>query len=77
MMSAVVDLGIISRLDLPAERILNAAQQAELQDVVVIGYDADGELYVRASNAAGPEVLWLLERARRKLHQVTDDLEAS
>lgn len=42
MMSNVVyDTGIVTKLDLPPERILQSALKADLADVVVIAYTKD------------------------------------
>lgn len=53
--------------NIPPERVLNAALSSELTDVVVLGYDSDGQEYFASSIANGPDVLWLLERLKLKL----------
>lgn len=68
----VVGTGAPSRLDLPPKRVLAAAERAELNEVVVIGFDADGEFYFASSQADGGDVLWLLEMAKKKLLEVGD-----
>ena len=42
-MGDVVNLDTVTRLDIPAERVLEKAIERGLQSVVVIGYDNDGE----------------------------------
>lgn len=51
-----------------ADNVLEQAMGA-YQDVLVIGYDAGGELDVRASTefADGGSILWLLEMFKAKL----------
>lgn len=49
------------------ERVLKHANDADLEVVVVIGYDRGGGLYFMSSEPDGPEVLWLLEKARKAL----------
>lgn len=49
---------------LPAERVLAEAQKEGLTDAIVLGWCADGSMYLKASYADGPNVLWLLEQAR-------------
>lgn len=66
-MGEVVVLDIVTRLDIPAERVLQAALDAGLQSVVVVGYDADGEEYFASSLADGGDALWLLQRGSYKL----------
>jgi hypothetical protein len=46
---------------------LEAAARADLQDVIVIGWDGEGELFFSASNGDGPECLWLIEKAKAAL----------
>jgi hypothetical protein len=58
---------MVSSLDIPVERILHAATSAGLGEVVVVGFDVDGEFYFGSSQASGPEALWLLEKAKLAL----------
>jgi hypothetical protein len=63
----VVILPVMTRLDCPPERILDAAKEAGLTEATVVGYDADGNFYFASSKASGAEVLWTLEIAKREL----------
>jgi len=65
-MGDVVNIGGITRLDLPADQILEKAI-GNLEGVIVIGYDNGGEEYFATSYADGGEVLWLLERCKKVL----------
>ncbi|RUM47815.1 MAG: hypothetical protein DSY80_00515 [Desulfocapsa sp.] len=62
-----------TRLDLPADRVLREAINADLEDVVVVGWDNDGILHFASNKASGPEILWLLEVARKKLLEIEDE----
>lgn len=66
-MSKVVVLPCVTSLDIPVEKILDAALEKELRDVVVLGYDADGDEYFASSIADGGTVLWLMERLKLQL----------
>lgn len=66
-MAEVVVLPVVTRLDVPAERILEGAVAAGLEKAVVIGWAAGGEFYFASSLADGGEVLWLLEMAKKRL----------
>lgn len=61
----------ITRLDLPPDRILEQAM-GNMESVVVIGYDKDGDEYFASSQANGPDVLWILERMKLRLLRVSD-----
>ena len=65
-MSNVVPLGNVTRLDLPPDRILEAAK-GQMNGVVIIGWDNEDKFYVASSIADGADVLWLLETAKREL----------
>ena len=65
-MDNVVILPVVTSLKIPAERVLNSALKADMQDVVIIGYDADGKFYF-ASSESGSNVLWLIEKAKKQL----------
>lgn len=70
-MGDVIEANIVTSLPIPVERILTKASDAELQTVVVIGWDKEGKPYFASSVADGPEVLWLLELTKRRLFEVT------
>lgn len=71
MTAEVLIFNGITRLDLPADRIIEGAL-GKLRDVVIIGYDKDGEEYFASSVADGGTTLWLLERCKKKLLAVPD-----
>lgn len=52
---------------------LEAATRADLDEVIVLGWDKDGELFFSASNGNGPECLWLIEKAKLALLNVGDE----
>ncbi|MGI9490490.1 MAG: hypothetical protein ACR2RF_32275 [Geminicoccaceae bacterium] len=72
MADNVVEFDGITCLDIPPDRILERAK-GELQDVIVIGYDHEGEEYFASSKADGGSVLWLLERFKKRLLEMGDD----
>lgn len=57
----------VTKLDLPAQQVIDGAAERALKAVVVLGYDADGSEYFASSIADGADVLWLLERLKLKL----------
>ncbi|MBR0682756.1 hypothetical protein GXW74_19850 [Roseomonas eburnea] len=63
----MVVLPVVTRLDVPAERVLSCAMEAGLEKAVVVGWTAEGEFYFASSLADGGEVLWLLEMAKKRL----------
>ena len=65
-MGEVVILDMETSLDIPADRVLEAAVGC-VDPVVVIGYDEEGGLYFASSVADKRQVLWLLEAAKREL----------
>jgi hypothetical protein len=68
----VIPLGNVTRLDLPVDRVLEAAM-GQLEGVVLIGYDKDGEEYFASTYADGGTVNWLLDRCKIKLLKVPDE----
>lgn len=65
-MPKVIPLNNVTRLDLPIDRVLDAAK-GELTGCVIIGYDNEGCEYFASTYADGGEVLWLLERCKKAL----------
>lgn len=68
----MVPLGAITHLDLDPQIVLRAASNKKLQDVVIMGYDADGNEYFASSMASGPNVLWLMESMKKALFEAAD-----
>jgi hypothetical protein len=63
----VVILPVVTRLDIPAERVLSAALAADLDGVVVIGRQKNGAYYFSSSIADAGDVLLQLEWAKAAL----------
>jgi hypothetical protein len=68
-MGEVVDFTGITTLPLQPDRVLTSAL-GKLDNAVVIGWDKDGELWFASTEAGGPEVLWLLEKAKQALLEI-------
>jgi len=66
----VIPLGMVTRLDLPPDQVLLGAK-GNLDGLVLIGYDKDGELYFASTYADGGDVLWLLEKCKQALLEVS------
>lgn len=66
-MGDVVLLNVVTRLDIPVQRVLESALKEDLEEVVVIGYDKEGEFYFASNKADRSSVLWLLEQAKKEL----------
>jgi hypothetical protein len=66
-MGKIIPLGNITRLDLPPDRVLEAAK-GKLDGVLLIGFEKDtGEVYAASSYADGGAVMWLLESCKQQL----------
>lgn len=48
-----------------AEQALQSALQMPLTDVMIIGYDEDGDLFVRSSRMTRAEGLFMAEKAKQ------------
>jgi hypothetical protein len=64
-----------TRLDLDPDMILTAAV-GKLKDVVIVGYEANGDFYFASSQADGPEVLWMLKQAEQRLLAIERETRA-
>ena len=71
-MGNVVAFNGITSLNLNPDRVLQGALEAGLTEVVIIGFDADGEEYFATSLADGGDLLWHLERTKLKLLRTAD-----
>ena len=71
-MGKVIPYTGITKLDSPPERVLDQAKERQLEGVIVLGFDADGDEYFVASYADGGTILWLMERLKMRLLAVPD-----
>ena len=62
---------VIDNKDVPPDEILESAK-GTFSEVLVVGYNKDRKLTMIASNGYMPDMLWLLEGARRILQQEAD-----
>lgn len=70
MSDRVVELDCITRLDIPADRVLKMAIKHGLESAVIVGFDKDGEFYFASSKADGGDVLWFFEMAKKRLMEI-------
>jgi len=68
-MSKVIKFTGVTRLNLPVDRVLDAAKET-LEGVVIMGWTTDGEEYFASTYADGGTVLWLVERMKKMLLEV-------
>ena len=68
----LVYLDMITRHDIPAERVLDRAQEANLESAIVIGQLPDEEFYFASNKADAAEVIYLLEVAKKRLLEIAD-----
>lgn len=73
-MTGIVDFTGITKLDMDPDRVLNAAL-GQMDEVVICGFDKDGNQYFASSVADGGQALWHLERAKWALMKITDEFE--
>lgn len=71
-MGTVENLQVVTPLNWDPDRIIAEAQERGLKEIVIIGTGEDGEEYFTSSVASGPDVLWMLERAKLKLLRKAD-----
>jgi len=67
----VIPLGGTTSIDLPANQVIEQTLD-KLESVVIIGYDKDGDEYFASSISDGADVMWLLERSKKKLMEIVE-----
>lgn len=71
-MGDVVELGVVTTLDIPPDKILNGAM-GKLSNVVVIGETEDGKDFFAASKSDAQNTVFLLEWAKHRLMKIIDE----
>lgn len=66
-MAEIIPLNCVTKLDIPTEGVIRGILEKNLKDVIVIGYDQEGDEYFASSISDGGDVLWLLERCKQVL----------
>ncbi len=69
-MADLLNFNGITKLDIPVDCILSGAAESDLQSVIVLGWDKEGEFYFASSMADGGDILWLLELTKKKLLEI-------
>lgn len=59
-------LPVITSLDLHPDTVVLGAL-GRLSEVLVVGYDHAGEIYMASNRADGADLLWLLEQTKAEL----------
>lgn len=72
-MADVLEFTGLSRISLPASKVLEKAMSRDLADAIVIGRTKDDGLYFHATTQDGGDVLWLIELIKK--HLLDGDLE--
>jgi hypothetical protein len=75
MSEDAVELGCITKLDLPPQKVLNYALEHDLDSIVIVGYTKDGEEYFASSVADGAQAMYLLQRGIWSLNKMQDQIE--
>ncbi len=71
-MSNIIPLNNVTKLDLPVNRILENAKN-NLEGVIIVGYDNEGEQYFASSYPDGGTVLWLIEQCKLALLTISNE----
>lgn len=69
----VIILPVITTLDIPPERVLMQAVKDDLNSCFVIGYAKDGSEYFSSSTSDGANIIWMMERVKMKLLDISKD----
>lgn len=75
-MGDVVDLPMITTIDLDPQRVLAAAAKVDFDAVIIVGWKKDGDEFFSSSCSDGGDAVWLLERAKLKLLRIADEVIA-
>ena len=70
-MSEVVDFHGVTKLPLDPDRLLTKAI-GQLERVLIIGVDKDGDEYFASSDPDGGTAIWDMERAKLRLLRTVD-----
>lgn len=70
-MAEIINLSVVSTLPLDPDRLLQKAI-GELDRVIIVGIDKEGQEYFASSDPDGGTAIWDMERAKLKLLRLAD-----
>ena len=70
-MGDVVDIGGVTKLDIPPDKLLEKAI-GNMSECVILGFHVDGSHYFASSKADAGDVFYHLERAKYALLKLID-----
>jgi len=73
-MAKIIQFPGITKLDMNPQIILQKALEAEMTEVIVVGFDKDGNEYFASSKADAGSVLYHFQRAIHALMKIIDDM---
>ncbi len=73
-MGEVLPGNFITRLKTQPDKAINGAAEWGLEQVVIIGFDKDGDFYFSSSEPDSPTVLHMLMKAQYELMKTEDKL---
>jgi len=71
----VVNLPVITKLDIEPRRMLNAAMKSDLDSLVLIGFTQTGDFYFASNRGDAGTVMYLMETAKYKLIEICSEME--
>lgn len=75
-MGEVVQANFITSLDIAPDRVINGSAEWGLKEVIIIGFDENGDFHFSSSMADSGDVLYWLEKAKWELFKMADKIEA-
>lgn len=63
----IMEFSSDTTLDISPDKVLAEAAKEDLLECVVLGYDANGSIYVASSTGHAPDILWLMELVKFRL----------
>lgn len=72
-MTNIVIFPLVTDKDMSADAILQVAL-GKMSDVVIVGFDKDGEEWFSSNKADAATVLYHLDRARHRLMRIVDQM---
>lgn len=74
-MAEIIELNMVTRLDIPAERVIARAAEVEFVEIVVVGFTKAGEFYFTSNKADAGTIIYLMEMAKKRLLDLCEENE--
>jgi hypothetical protein len=72
-MGEVVQLDVITKGEVPPQKVVDGIDCENIEHLIVVAFDKNGELEISMSSGEIPINLWMLELAKKRILEASEE----